>query len=223
MKINLVIFDMDGLMFDTEKLSYEGWSLGCSRYGYKLTDDFFKTLVACNMKVIEHRFCKHFGEDTPYKQIESIWDDYIVDTIKEKGIPVKKGLLELLDYLDEKGIHKAVASSSDRTRVELCIKSANIMERFDCIICGSDIKRGKPEPDIFLTAAERLNCAASECAVLEDSENGILAASRAGMMPIMVPDLIQPSDETKKLYHKKLDSLLDVRDYFMKINAAPNP
>lgn len=211
-KMKLVIFDMDGLMFDTEALSNEGWKAACSKYGYKLTDEFFLQLIGRNMQGVEQHFKEYFGTDVPYQELEKLWENYNKTTVEEKGLPIKPGLYELVEYLDYLGVARAMATSSNREKAMWYLKLAGLTDQFQFVICGNEVSRGKPEPDIFLLAAEKMGCDPKECVVLEDSENGIRAAYRAGMIPIMIPDFKQPSKEIEKMLYKKFNSLSEYTD-----------
>ncbi|MCX7942288.1 MAG: HAD family phosphatase [Dictyoglomaceae bacterium] len=217
MKISLVIFDMDGLMFHTEKLGLISWKKGGEALGYNLTDEIILETIGVNIVETERIHRKYFGEDYPFEEIKRIRMDYAKNYIEKYGVPVKEGLYELLNLLEEKGLLKAVATSTERERTEYLLLKAGIKEKFNLIVCGDEITRSKPDPEIFLYTAKKLNCKPSECLVLEDSEKGILSAKRAGMIPILIPDLKRPSPEIVKLSYKVFNSLLEVKDYIEKI------
>jgi len=128
-------------------------------------------------------------------------------------VPVKDGLLALLDFLDGAGIPKAVATSTERTRALRLLELAGVLNRFDAVVCGDEVARGKPCPDIFLTAAARLGCDPSTCMVLEDSESGLRAAHQAGMLPVLIPDLKMPSAEVRALTFRTFQSLSGVAQF----------
>ncbi|MGH6971198.1 MAG: HAD family hydrolase, partial [Caulobacteraceae bacterium] len=126
------------------------------------------------------------------------------------GVPLKIGAVELLDLLDAACIPRAIATSSSHRTVALTLRSSGIWPRFDAVIAAGDYARGKPNPDPFLAAAERLGVAPESCLALEDSHNGVRAASAAGMMTVMAPDLLPPTDEMRRLCHAVVESLHDV-------------
>lgn len=212
-KISAVIFDMDGLMFDTERLAYEGWKQVGKNAGYDITDEIILASIGRTKVDTEIIMKRHFGEAFPYTELRNQRVIYSQSYIKSNGMPIKPGLLKLLDFLNEKGIKTAVATSSDRIRTEENLKCCSIFDKFDDIACGEEVERGKPEPDIFLLAALKLGFRPEECIVLEDSENGIRAAYRAGMRTIMIPDMITPTDDIKKLAHQIFESLEHVIEY----------
>lgn len=212
-KILAVIFDMDGLMFDTERLACTAWKAVCTKAGYDITDEVMMDSVGRTELDTAKIMRQQLGEDFPYDKLRKQRVEYAKNHIKCNGIPIKPGLLKLLDYLNEKGIKTAVATSTERCITEENLTSCNLLNRFNCIVCGNEVERGKPEPDIFLLAAQKLHCLPMECIVLEDSFNGIKAAYKAGMRPIMVPDLMAPTQEIRELSHQIFESLEHVVGY----------
>lgn len=210
-KLELVIFDMDGLMFDTERIAFTSWKKAASEYGYEIDRELFIMTLGVNLEGTKEIFVKHFGEKFPIDSIKNERFKIAENIIKEDGVPVKKGLYELLNYLKEVNIKRAVATSTNRERAVSLLKKAGIDKCFDYVICGDDIKHSKPHPEIFLKAAEKLGCLPQHCIVLEDSEAGIISANRAKMVPIMVPDMKEPDEEIKKIIYKQLKSLYDVK------------
>lgn len=212
-KISAVIFDMDGLMFDTERLAFDGWKEVGTKAGYDMTDEIIQASVGRTMIDTGKIMRQHFGEAFPYEELRKQKLEYSRNYIKQNGMPIKTGLIKLLDFLNEKRIKTAVATSTERCRAEENLVSCSILDRFNCIVCGDEVERGKPEPDIFLLAAKKLHRLPAECIVLEDSINGIKAAYKAGMKPIMIPDLIEPTEEIRELTHEIFESLGCVVEY----------
>lgn len=209
---------MDGLMFDTESLAIYTWVKAGKSYDINISESIVVESIGLDIHGAEKVFKKYLGEDFPYHEIRSLRLEYARDYIDENGIPVKKGLHELLEFLDQKPVLKAVATSTERERTEHLLLSAGVKDKFNEIICGDDVSNGKPEPDIFLAAARKLNCKSEEGVVLEDSANGIIAASRANMMPFLIFDIKKPEKNIEKLAKKTFNSLLDVRDFLQKID-----
>lgn len=212
-KISAVIFDMDGLMFDTERLSLEAWRAVAKKEGFEMKDDILIATVGRNARDTGIMMKQCYGETFPYEELREQSEAYMRDFIISNGMPIKKGLLELLEFLKSRGIKTAVATSTVKEFAEENIKSCSLLDRFDHITCGDEVEKGKPEPDIFLLAAKKLGCKPEECIVLEDSENGIRGAHKAGMKPIMIPDVIIPTQEIKQLTHQIFDSLDQVISY----------
>ncbi len=216
-RISLVIFDMDGLMFDTESLAIHTWKKAGKSYGIPISESIVIESIGLDIQGAEKVFKKHLGENFPYHEIRSLRLKYAHDYINDNGIPVKKGLYELIEFLEQKPVLKAVATSTERERTEHLLRSVGLIDQFDLVICGDEVSKGKPEPDIFFAAAKKLNCKNNESVVLEDSTNGIIAASRANMVPFLVFDRKKPDMDVEKLAKKTFNSLLEVRDYFQKI------
>ena len=157
---------------------------------------------------------KYYGNRFPYKKIVKEVGEVLNNMIEADGVPVKDGLYDLLDCLEEMKIKKALATSTARKRAEMLLGKAKVINRFDCIVCGDEVGKGKPDPEIFLKTAEKSLAAPGSCAVLEDSENGITAACRAGMMPLMVPDIKEPRAEVAAMAFKIFRNLDEVRMFF---------
>lgn len=192
-----------------KELEFLGWHEAAKSFGIEIKQEFLRDMTGLNVKSIEKVFKKYYGNDLPFYDIRDLRVKYVLDYIEKNGMPVKPGLFELLDYLDHRGIMKAVATSTERKRTEKYLTLAGIRERFDAIVCGDEVERGKPEPDIFLEAARRTGKRPEECIVLEDSANGIKAASRAKMFPVLIPDMRRP-DEVEELVYRELKSLHEV-------------
>ena len=122
-----------------------------------------------------------------------------VERVKAEGIPIKKGLIELLTFLKERGIKTALATSTSRQTAEFNLQISDTAKFFDSLVCGNDVKNGKPHPEVFLTAAQRLGAKSENCVAYEDSINGIISAHSAGMTTVMVPDYIAPTEEIKPM------------------------
>lgn len=202
-----VIFDMDGLIFDTESIYSMSWKEAAVEQGYYISDDLYKSLLGLRTdeaynKLIS-KFGNEFNSDLFHVRSNYYWYNYV-----KSGVPRKKGLNNVLDYLNNYKIPKAIATSSSREKSIFSL--GEIAGQFDVIVCGEDIQRGKPHPDIFLSAARQLDVIPCRCIVLEDSPLGIYAAKRAGMIPIMVPDLIKPSGDTIQKAFCICNSLQDV-------------
>ncbi len=211
LEIELIIFDMDGLMFDTEKLSYQAWKAAAGLYNYQIDQDLFEKTIGTNLAKTKEIYFDYFGSSFPFDLIKDERVKLSNEFVKTNGVPIKNGLYELLAYLSLKNIKTAVATSTSRIRALNLLSLAQIDDQFDYIICGDEVENSKPNPEIFLKVASKLKCNPSTCLVLEDSELGILAAHNAGMMPLMVPDLIEPNEDTQKLLYQRMKSLVEVK------------
>ncbi len=205
--VKAVVFDMDGVLFDTEKLTAESWEKAGEALHCSSIMSVISEFLGLNSVYQKKRFHEIFGEDFPYEEFINYGRKYSENYIKEHGIPIKPGLFELLDYLKANGYHIAAASSTRHATVLRHFKEAGITEYFDTIIGGDMVEKSKPDPDIYLHAAASLGFAPQDCLALEDSPNGLTAAYRAGMKTVMVPDLIAPTPELEKMLYACVPSL----------------
>lgn len=208
-----VIFDMDGLMIDSERVTYNEYVKKLHLLGYDdFTEDIYKQCLGKNKQGICQVFIDHYGNDFP---MEEVWDDVHVwvDESLRKHVPKKKGLDQLLEYLKENNYKTIVATSSGRKRVDEILANANIVDYFDDSICGDEVSHGKPNPEIFLTACQKLGVQPDEAIVLEDSEAGILAAYDGHIDVICVPDMKYPEEEFASKTTDIVNSLEDVVTY----------
>ena len=211
--LKAVVFDMDGLMIDTETFNYQYFGGFYKERGYQLSRDDYYTCftgrpihMALDMvKEVSH--LEHTYEDF-FSYLNAHQEERI-----NAIVPLKPGLEELLQYLKENHYKIAMATSSGLDRVHQLFKTYDVLSCFDAIVCGPDVKNGKPAPDIFLKACEKLSINPSDALVLEDSEAGIEAGHRAGCQVVCVPDLKEPSEHYRKMLTKMVGSLFDVIDY----------
>ncbi len=210
-----VIFDMDGVIFDSERLY-----LGCcmeagQKFGLENMEETCLACIGLNTEKTLALLNDRFGSKV---SIDEFWR-YATGRFAEKAagglLPVKKGARELLEYLKNKNVPIALASSTKYEKVCSELTVANLIQYFDVIVGGDMVTKSKPEPEIFLHAANLLGIAAKECVIIEDSFNGIRAANASGAFVIMVPDLLQPTAEISKLTNIIFPSLIDVKEYFL--------
>ncbi|MBR4965834.1 MAG: HAD family phosphatase [Lachnospiraceae bacterium] len=208
-----VIFDMDGVIFDSERLVVETWVEVAKKYGIEGIEDACAACVGINAQATELKMKEIYGEDFPYQEYKKEASALYHERYDDGRLPTKPGIRELLEFLHANNIRTAVASSTRRAVVEQEIRDAGLAPFFQKIICGDMVERSKPAPDIFLKAAEELGVNPEVCYVIEDSYNGIRGAHTAGMHPIMVPDMLPPTDEMEKLAEQIFPSLFEVRDF----------
>jgi HAD superfamily hydrolase (TIGR01509 family) len=208
--IDAVVFDMDGLMLDTEPLYKAAWQAGCRECGYELTDAVYATLVGRPTPACEQVLMDTFGVGFPLDRFQHTWPS-LWRVAATNGIQHKPGLLPLLAFLRERAVRTAVATSSEASFTEFSLGQAGLLHRFDVVVTGDLIARGKPAPDIYLAAAGQLGVAPHRCVALEDSEAGIVAASAAGMVAVLVPDWVPPSAVAQRAASQVFPSLVEAR------------
>lgn len=216
--IESVIFDMDGTMFDTERLRFQTIKQAARELTGRPMED--RTLIGSlglSARRAEELAKEHYGSDYPYREIRSRADALELEHVRKSGIPVKFGLKEVLERLRRSGLTMAVATSSRRVIAEEYLINANVMKYFDITVCGDDVQRGKPHPEIFLRAAAELSRDPARCLMVEDSENGVLSASEAGGQVILIRDITAPAPETEARALKVYDSM---REFLVDIAAC---
>jgi HAD superfamily hydrolase (TIGR01509 family) len=209
-QIRAVVFDMDGLLVDTEALIRDVMVELAEARGAAFPFEVFQRMVGLTNEASDAIALAHFGPDFP---LDALYEDVRVrvHAACEAGVALKAGVLELLDHLDAAKLPRAIATSSSHAAVARTLGPSGILPRFDAVVAAGDYPRGKPNPDPFLTAASRLGVAPEHCLALEDSHNGVRAAHAAGMMTVMVPDLLEPTDEMREKCLAIAESLHHVR------------
>lgn len=196
-----VLFDMDGLVLDTEKLYSRFWMSACQAYGFPMTYEQSLKMRALNKHAGADMLCSFFGPSADYAAIRAERIRQMDAYVLREGVDIKPGILPLLDGLRSRGIATAIASSSPMARIESYLGSVGLADRFDRLCSGYQVAHGKPEPDIYRYSASQLGLAPENCLALEDSYAGLLSASRAGCLPVLVPDLDPPNDLTRPLVY----------------------
>lgn len=209
-----VVFDMDGVIFDSEKLVVLCWQEIADKYGIKNIAEACHECLGLNREATKEKMLQRYGVDFPYDTYKQEMSDLYHSRYSGGNLPLKPGVENLLIYLKQKQKKIALASSTRSQVVIAELRDAGILHFFDQVICGDMVKKSKPEPDIFLKACEKLSVEPEKAYAIEDSYNGIRAAHRAGLRAIMVPDMAEPTDEMMKITEIILPSLLEVKEYF---------
>lgn len=208
-----VVFDMDGVIFDSERLIIECWKETADKYGIA---DIERACEAClGVNAVETReiFKNIYGQDFPYDEYKKEMSERYHSLYDGGRLPTKVGVKELLQFLKEQGKKVGLASSTRSVVVKQELTDAGLIEYFDVVVGGDMVSRSKPQPDIFLKACEELGVAPRDAFAIEDSYNGIRAAAAGKLRPIMVPDLMPVTEEMRGLAEEIFDTLLDVKTY----------
>lgn len=201
------IFDMDGLLFDTERMYRDSWKQSAQQFGLVHNPDFPRTVCGSSGAHMREIILQYY----PQVDAKAFADDCIlrVERELETHVPEKTGVRDILQYFKQHGVRVAVASSSKRATVLHNLKQADILSYFDAVVSGDQVTHGKPAPDIFLLAAQQIGCDPENCYVFEDGTNGIRAGAAAGCTTIMIPDLTPPNAQLEQLCAGIYPSLSD--------------
>lgn len=213
MKKRAIIFDMDGLMFDTENLTFQAQARLAERLGLPFSKDYYLETVGLSDQACYEKFLRDFGDNESTHRFALEYKQETHAIVREQGVPEKKGLRNLLGFLHHNEVVCVLASSNQRYDVELFLESSGLKKYFHNEICGDEVREAKPKPEIFLKAAELAAAPREACLVLEDSLNGIRSAHAAGIDVVMVPDLIAPTPEAEKKTLEIFPDLDAVRDW----------
>jgi len=214
-RIEAVLFDMDGVIFDTERVYLDVWTSVFEKYGYEMTKEVYISVMGTGRKNVIKTFLEVYGEELPIKPMYKEKDEKLLQMIETGQVPMKFGVKEILAFLRERGHKTALATSAKRERAIKQLKMANIEELFDAIVCGDEVEMGKPDPEIFLKAAKKLSVKAENCIVVEDSPAGIKAAYNAEMIGFHVEDLKEADEEILKVCNKSFKNLMEIKEYLI--------
>ncbi len=208
--IEAVIFDMDGLILDTEKLLVKFWCEAAAEYGFPMRREQALHIRSLARKFAVPYLKEQFGDGFDYVKVRTRRMELMGSYIDEHGLEVKEGIVPLLDYLKQRNIPAAIATATDYARTEAYLTRAGLFGRFDRIICASMVESGKPCPDIYIYAARQLGFETCRCMALEDSPNGVRSACAAGCVTVMVPDLTPPEGELLSMIYAAAENAGDV-------------
>lgn len=206
-RIRAAIFDMDGLMLDTEPIYRLAWQAAAADFGREIDDRLYLRLIGRSNRDAERVLAGIFGESFPLVEFRLRWVEHWRGRIDSEGIKRKPGLDETLELLETLGVPKAVATSTEAEDAAWTLGLAGLTSRFDAVVSGDRVERGKPAPDIFVAAAAALGVPAGCCIAFEDSDPGAAAAASAGMLTVIVPDMKPPSAAARASAYRVLESL----------------
>lgn len=209
-RLGAVIFDLDGLILDTEPLARVGWRRALAEWGYALSDADFFSMLGLTLAGVEPLLRQRLGDVIPFSAMAERKQQYVREQIEQAGIPIKPGLFSLLDWLDAHARPYAIASATARANIAHKLGLTHLTEHFPVYVGSDEVAHSKPAPDLFLEAAHRLAAPPARCVVLEDSEAGLQAAQAAGMRAIMVPDLKPPTPALAQQVYRVCPSLAEV-------------
>jgi len=205
------IFDLDGTLIDTEKLYRKYWPMALRDYGYELSDERALMLRSLGRPFAPAQFKEWYGDDFDYNLVRQRRKEYVEGHIEKYGIELRPGVKEILEYLRDKNITVAIATATDLERTTKYLEMTGISEFFTDIICATMVKCGKPAPDIYKYACEKLNKKPSECFAVEDAPNGVKSAYSAGLKVIFIPDQAPSDDSFKSMIFAEFDNISKIK------------
>lgn len=206
-----VVFDMDGLMIDTERVALECWIESARVFGWEISRETCLSLVGLGQRESRQALLDRMGGKFPLAEVSARGRERYLQRLRGEGVAVKPGLVPLLDWLAERDVPVAVATSTQHALALEKLALAGLRERFETIVCGDQVPKGKPAPDVYREAVARIDADPARCIALEDSEIGLRAAHAAGLTCIVVPDLLPPSPEYEPLAHAIVPGLREAR------------
>lgn len=210
--VKTVFFDMDGTIIDTEKYYRVLWPKALAHFGYHMTDEQALSMRSLGRPFAPARLKKWFGEDLDYCAVRDYRKRLMEEILDKKGIEIKSGAVEALEYLRGKGLKTAIVTATDPERTERYLTRIGLRRYFDQVICATMVKEGKPSPDIYLYACKQMGNQPSECMAVEDSPNGVLSAYRAGCKVVLVPDQTPADEEQRALIYAEVSSLEKIQE-----------
>ena len=217
--IEAIVFDMDGLLFDSERIVQRSWEEAGNQLGLEHMGETIYHTLGMNLAGRNHYFRNTIAKDFPCEEFAKQARIWFYKIVNEEGLPMKNGARELLEYGKANGYRMAIATSSRREYALKNLKAAKIYDFFDAGVFGDMVQHAKPDPEIYLKACDSIGAAPANCIALEDAPAGIRAAYAAGMKPIMIPDLVAPTPEIEALLYETCDTLLGVIGILEKLKS----
>lgn len=217
--VRAVVFDMDGLLIDSERLAMESLISAGTELGYDMPMEFCRSMIGVPADRCRTLAANAYGPDFPLEEYFVLHEVHLRLLVDDGQLTTKPGAIALLDELERQGIPKAIATSSSRERADHHLHLAGLADRFDSVVTRQDVVNGKPDPEPYLKAVAALGHTVENTLALEDSTNGLRAAHAAGLRCILIPDLVPPTDESRHLAHRLYPDLHHVVDYVVTANS----
>ncbi len=218
--VKAVIFDMDGLLLDTERLFKNAYMMAANEFGLDFPEEIYHRMIGHRADASQAILRENFSQDAPIEEIIDAARRYYYTLIEKGGIPLRPGVAETLDYFDGLELPMALATSTHRELALAKLRSVHLLNRFTAVVSGDEVEHGKPAPDIYLEAGQRVCTPPENCLVLEDSPTGLKAAHAAGMIAVHVPDLLPPTEETQAIAFAAFESLTDFLQAYRESTGA---
>ena len=210
MNYQAAIFDMDGLLLDTERVCMSIFKQACDTLDIPFLDDVYPSIIGRNSAGIEQTLRAAYDQYIEYSKLHGDWKKHYDEVVLHQAIPVKEGVFDLLEWFQSKNIKLAVATSTGKEVARVKLRLAGLDTYFENVTTGCEVTNGKPDPEIYLLAANRITVDPKHCLAFEDSNNGVRSAVGANMSTFQIPDLVQPCSEIKAMGHHVMPSLSDV-------------
>ncbi|KJF99265.1 CbbY [Photobacterium leiognathi] len=207
MKFSAFVFDMDGLLLDTERLCMNVFKQTCQDFNLPYLETAYLNIIGRNEAGVKEILCTSYGDAMDYPVFRQQWKQTYLNIVENQAIPVKDGVIELLQWLQQQHVPMVVATSTNKQLALKKLELAGLNSFFSTVTAGDEVSKGKPDPEIYLLTAKRLNVKPEQCLAFEDSNNGITAAIAANMQAFQIIDLVEPSDEVKTFGHHILSSM----------------
>ena len=214
MAFSAVVFDMDGVLIDSERILRDAWTAAAAEVGRAMPSTLFQRIIGTSHAASDRIMREELGDDFPFAEAFAR-ARVRVDEVTAAGWPAKPHALELLARLAAHGVPVAVASSTRRAAVEQRLETAGLLRYVAAICAGDEVSEGKPHPEIYLTAAARIDALPAGCVAIEDSLHGVRSAHAAGMRTVLVPDLVVPPEPLPEAVHHRFDSLAATRPHLL--------
>ena len=225
MNITAIILDLDGVLVDTESVAKKAWFQAAADFDFSFSDELYASMVGRPVAICQALITPFLPKQVGIDQFMERCEFLYLDEMEQNGVKLLPGVLELLDWIEHTKLANAIATSSERVHAHNKLNTAGLGNQFEVVVTCDDVKHGKPAPDLFLLAAQRIGHDINNCMVIDDSEAGVTGAHAAGAIPIMVPNMIKASDQAKRLSYAVISNLyeaIDVMETLLRDAGKPN-